>query len=236
VKPYYEHDGIAIYHGDCREVLPIIGTVDLVLTDPPYGTEDLSGGYGRRRLHSKDGRLGRVIAGDRDMGAVMQCAPLLASVLSTGWLVALCAARRMPETAAIFSLAGFDYFGQFVWDKATPGLGYSIRYQHEAALVFASGDARKPDPPIISLLRWPVSHTDTHLRHPHEKPTHVLKHLLRLAPDKGRILDPFMGSGSTLCAAKECGMEAVGIEQDERWCELAARRLSQEVLDFGATA
>lgn len=227
--PYYDHAGIVIYHGDCREILPHLPKVDLVLTDPPYGTEELGGGYGRRQLHSIDGRHGRTIAGDSDLSMLSQTVPIL-PISENSWTVAFCAPRRMPEVADIFRGAGFEYYGALIWNKVVPGLGYSIRYSHEDALVFKTGEPAKPEPPIVSVFTECVDRVDTFSRHPHQKPEGFWRAAMRFSP--GLILDPFMGSGTTLVAAKQLGRRAIGIEIEEKYCRIAVDRLSQEMLPF----
>jgi site-specific DNA-methyltransferase (adenine-specific) len=235
MKPYYEHGGITIYHGDCREILPLISGVSFVLTDIPYGTESLGGGYGRRQLHSKDGRKGRVIANDKDLAIVGEVAPLIMESCSpVACLATFCAARRMFETCQIFELAGFTSIGHIVWDKGAPGLGYTIRYSHEDMLVFSRGEIPTPKEAAMSLVRASVSHVDTGKRHPHEKPAKAWINALRLLD--GLVLDPFMGSGTSLQSCKDLGRKAIGIELDEHWCEIAAKRLSQEVLPLGLSS
>jgi adenine-specific DNA-methyltransferase len=229
MKPYYEDSFCTIYHGDCREILPQLPKVDLVLTDPPYGTQGLGGGYGRRQLHSIDGRLGRTIKNDEDLSIVMEVAPSLYRLLNDdGWCMAFCAARRMVEVAQIFQLSRFQYFGEVIWDKGAPGLGYSIRYSHENALVFKKGDPETPDSALFSIIRETISHQDSHNKHPHEKPVRLWRSAIGLGGET--ILDPFCGSGSVLVAAKQMGKKAVGIEAEEQWCEAAAKRLQQEYL------
>jgi DNA modification methylase len=229
ITPYYEEDGITIYHGDCREILPQLPKVDLVLTDPPYGTQDLGGGYGRRQIHSTDGRLGRLIANDQDLTAIMSAAALLWSACSqTAYVASFCAPRRLIETAQIFQLAGFAYYGHIVWDKGQPGLGYTIRYSHEDMLVFCKGAPDTPPDAAFSLIRAGVSRVDATTRHPHEKPIEAWLNVCRLID--GTILDPFMGSGTTLVAAKQLGRRAIGIELEEKYCEIAVERLRQSVL------
>lgn len=233
ITPYYDHAGISIYHGDCREVLSGIypPPFDLICTDPPYGTQDLGGGYGRRQLHSTDGRNGRVIANDRDLSCIEAVAPLLYGALRDGaWLMSFCAPRRMIETATLYAGAGFEFAGHMVWDKGQPGLGYTVRYSHEDVLLFKKGEPPRPEPALLSVMRCTGSRAD--IDHPHEKPIPVLCTLIRADATALNILDPFMGSGSTLVAAKQMGRRAIGIEIEERYCEIAANRLSQEVL-FG---
>lgn len=234
MKPYYENGGCTIYHGDCREILPTLEPVDLILTDPPYGTEDLGGGYGRRSLHTLDGRRSRLIANDRDLRIIMEVAHLIPEALEpNGYFATFASPRRMIDVGRIFELVGLRYFGSLVWDKGAAGLGYTIRYAHEEVLIFrtAKGEYEAPETALQSVVRGGVQRLNTHLRHPHEKPVAVWTQLARLS-DAGTILDPFMGSGTALRAAKDLGRKAIGIELEERWCEIAAKLLAQEVLPF----
>jgi DNA modification methylase len=228
MTPYYDDGkGIVIYCGDCREMLPHLEPADLVLTDPPYGTEGLGNGYGRRQLHSENGRDGRKIIGDKDLGALSEAATLL-RIVSGGVLCSFCAPRRMNEVDGIFRSTGLSFVGELIWDKCCPGLGYTVRYSHESALLFSNGQIETPECAALSVVRYPVSHIDTASRHPHEKPVSFWCNAARLKT--GNILDPFMGSGTTLVAAKNLGRRAVGIELEEKYCEIAVKRLSQEVL------
>jgi DNA modification methylase len=225
VKPYYEQDGITIYHGDCREVLPEIhGSFQAVVTDPPYGTESLAGGYGRARLRARPGALARNIAGDADLEAFGSAWATIRSVMQNGWAFVFFAARKTP---AFCELVGEEWFGSVVWDKNMPGLGYHIRYAHEDIACLRLGEPPKPKNPLFSVLRAsaPVDF------HAHEKPVSLMRQLVGWAtPEGDTVLDPFMGSGTTLRAAKDLGRKAIGIEIEERYCEIAARRLQQAVL------
>jgi len=229
MKPYYESGGIQIFHGAAQEVLPQLEPVDLVLTDPPYGTEDLGGGYGRRQNHDPNGRHGRRIQGDKDLDAMAE-AFLLLPLTSDAYVLTFCAARRMLEVVQICEISKLECWGEIIWDKGTPGLGYTIRYSHESCLALRKADRIKPIRPVMSIVRILVSRKNTHLKHPHEKPVGFWKHCCNLR--EGAILDPFMGSGSALLAAKDLGRKAIGIEIEERYAEIAARRLEQEVLQF----
>ena len=228
MEPYYSHAGITIYHGDCREILPTLPKCGCVVTDPPYGTQALGGGYGRRQLHSTDGRNGRVIANDFDLSAFEGALPFLLNAVDPGWMLVFYAARRTPE---FLRLVGEWWTGEIVWDGLCPGLGYTVRYQHESIAVLKVGDAQKPDEAIISLIREYGEGTD---EHPHQKPVALMQRLVRFA--SGDVLDPFMGSGTTLVAAKNLGRRAIGIEIEERYCAIAAKRLEQEVFDFEVRA
>jgi DNA modification methylase len=229
MRPYYQDEAVTIYHGDSREILPTITPADLVLTDPPYGTESLGGGYGRRQNHDPKGRTGRTIAGDKDL-ETMRTAFACLSLTPEAYVCTFVAAQRMFEAADICLDLGWNYAGECIWDKGAPGLGYTLRYAHESCLVFRLGERVKPIQAALSVVRHSVSHVDTQNRHPHEKPVAFWTNILRLRD--GLILDPFMGSGTTLRAAKDMGRKAIGIELEEKYCEIAARRMGQEVLSL----
>jgi DNA modification methylase len=227
LTPYYQDSAVTIYHGDCREILPTLEPVDMVITDPPYGTEDLGGGYGRRQNHTPDGRMGRTIAGDKDL-ETMRSAFALLKLNPEAHVCTFVAPQRMLEAAAICTALGWNYAGECIWDKCTPGLGYTLRYSHESCLIFRLGERLKPETAALSVVRQAVSHVDTQNRHPHEKPVVFWTNILRLCD--GVVLDPFMGSGNSLRAAKDLGRKAIGIELSEKYAEMAARRMGQEVL------
>jgi DNA modification methylase len=231
VKPYYQDDYATIIHGDARELLNAAMNFDLILTDPPYGTEADGDGYGRRQLHSPNGRSGAKIANDSDLSMIYETRAQLYSALKYhGYLMCFCSGKKIIE-AGNFLAGQFSFYGHFVWDKKVPGLGYSIRYEHENILVFKKNEPEKLLPQT-SVIRCAVSRHDSLQRHPHEKPTPVLQTLLSTVENWNCVLDPFCGSGSTLRAAKNLNKKAIGFEIDEKWCELAARRMQQEVLDF----
>ena len=234
MEPYYEDAACTIYHGDARAIVPSL-SVDAVVTDPPYGTEGLGGGYGRRQLADPEGRFGHRIAGDVDLGAMEAVFGTLPSILPpSAWVLAFCAPRRRREAEAVMERAGMTMVGEAVWDKERPGLGYTIRYAHETVLVASCGEPVTPPAALLSVLRGRRTSHAMADRHPHEKPVSVMGSLVAFAtPNGGAVLDPFMGSGATLRAAKDLGVRAVGVEVDERWCEVAAQRLSQGVLDLG---
>lgn len=208
MKPYYEDakSGIVIYHGDCREIVPSLGMFDLLLTDPPYGI----GRDGQKQstgIHG--GRKGYDFMGwdsvrpDRNTFSVIY---------------------KVCEKHIIW---GGNYFsdllpaggGWLVWDK-----GQRINQSDgELAYTSMSGALR-----IIELNR--VELMIDRAQHPTQKPLKLLTWCIHQASDVKTILDPFMGSGTTLRAAKYLGRKCVGIELEERYCEIAATRLQQEVL------
>jgi site-specific DNA-methyltransferase (adenine-specific) len=207
MRPYYDHGGIGIYHGDARELAPYLLSLPSVLAlDPPYGTNE-HGGYGRRQLGLE------TIENDGDTTVRDQLLELWGDRCALVF-----GSPRRPEPPG-------DWAWRLVWDKRMPGLGSPWRWQHE--MIYLRG-AWRNQPGISSVLSFPAGNSMRERHHPHEKPVALMCALLQ--GTTGTILDPTMGSGSTLRAAKELGRKAIGIELDERLCETAARRLSQEVL------
>lgn len=213
MEPYYEKDGIVIYHGDCREILPTLEPVNLVLTDPPYGIA-LETAYrqrGRTRLANTFDYP--PISGDQDH---FNPEFILGLDVPTVIWGANYFASMLPETS-----------GWLVWDKRR---GRIQNDQADAELAWTN---------VIKGVRVFAHEWNGFLRdseigehyHPAQKPVALMKWILtyRWIPE-GIVLDPFMGSGPTLRAAKDLGRKAIGIEIEERYCEIAANRLSQEVL------
>ena len=217
MKPYYEHGGIAIYHGDCREIVPTLDRGALLITDPPYGI-NLDSSW-LSSLHIQRGKPANAsdesIAGDQDT-------PNLEFLWSFK--------RRL--------IWGFPYLldpyatGWIVWDKQ-PGVA---RSGITTPVEMASTTCRKGFD--IYRCMWggymrPAG--ETRYAHPTQKPRKIFEIPISEWSNPGDfILDPFMGSGTTLRAAKDLGRKAIGIEIEERYCEIAAKRLSQEVFDFGS--
>ncbi len=212
MTPYYEHAGITIYHGDCREILPGLTGVGAVVTDPPYGIGYESG---------RDGSLPRTIQGDADtslrdwmLGLYDEDFPIVAFAT---WR---CVPPRRPR-------------GCLVWHKNLNSMGdlaFPWGGDFELAWVFGHGWAGHRGSAVLrgrTVVTWNSGAAKR--LHPHEKPVDLLAQILEKAPP-GTILDPFMGSGSTIRAAKDLGRRAIGIEIEERYAEIAAKRLAQEVL------
>lgn len=214
MKPYYEHGGITIYHGDCREILPPLPKVDLVLTDPPYGI-----GESNERALSR-GKLAK----PTDYGHFE-------------W------DKKPPERELIdliltkadkSILWGGNYFYLLpsrcwlVWDKMN---GQNDFADCELAWTNLESAVR-----IIRFM-WNGMLRDGEARgtprvHPTQNPVELMRWCIDQSKLAEKIIDPFMGSGSTLRAAKDLGRKAIGIEIHEPYCEIAAKRLSQEVFDF----
>ena len=209
-RPYYEEDGITIYHGDCREIAwP--RTAAVMVTDAPYG-------IGYRSGHS--GALPRGIVGDE-------------SSELRDWAIG----SWLPGPLACFAtwrcIPPSQPRGCLVWHKAAGGMGdldFPWSPTFELIWIYGSGWQGFRGDAVLrgrTVVTW--NSGAAHRDHPHEKPVDVLTQIIEKAP-AGRIIDPFMGSGSTLVAAKLAGREAVGIEIEERYCEIAVKRLAQGVL------
>ena len=214
MKPYYEADGITIYHGDCREVLPHIPTVDLMLTDPPYGIGEAAGKNKSRGLLAVSADYGNASWDDSPVDAA-----LMAAVIEAG------------RYACVF---GGNYYDLppsscwLVWDKENGDTDFA-----DAEMAWTNyGTAVR-----LIRHRWHgmIRKGREYRSHPTQKPLDVIKWALTKCPiDARMVLDPFMGSGTTLRAAKDLCRKAIGIEIEERYCEIAAERLAQTVMELEA--
>lgn len=228
VEPYYQDAFCTIYHGDCREIVPELadGAVDMVLTDPPYG---LGIGYGRSALGL------RTIENDTTTDLLLWVVEEAARVLADDrWAAVFCGYSQVGDVQQTFAAMGLGIKTVGVWDKGMPTLGAGIRNQYELFVLARKGNA--PDRFTAGNV-WRCTQGGGRPVHPHEKPGEILRRLIEnYSEPGGLVLDPCMGSGTTLRAAKDCGRKAIGIELEEHYCEVAALRLRQEVLDFGGVA
>ena len=211
IKPYYQDGAVTIYHGDCREILPGLPKVDLVLTDPPYGI-GYSHGVGGGNLAGSTKFDHHPIYGD---DKPFDPSPWLGFDAVVLW-GANHYASRLPDSK--FWL---------VWDKRD-GMGSNDQADCEMAWVKGKGNARIFRHIWNGMLK--ASERGIPRDHPTQKPEALMAWCLSYFPDSKTILDPFMGSGTTLRAAKDLGRKAIGIEIEEKYCEIAAKRMAQEVL------
>jgi site-specific DNA-methyltransferase (adenine-specific) len=223
MKPYYEQDGITIYHGDCRDLSVI---ADVVLTDPPYGvnwncqqsgfnTSRKAGGFNKWKRDSEFAPIAN------DSGE-----------LNLSWLmnyptVMICGGNYYPFPPAKCWI---------VWDKRD---GIGPNHQADAEMVWTNLDR----PTRLYRHLWSgllrageenVSRTPKY--HPNQKPVGLGLFALNYASAKGVVYDPFIGSGSFLVAAKRMGLRAVGADLVEANCEIAAKRLAQGALPMEFSA
>lgn len=220
MKPYYEHAGITIWHGDCREILPTLGKVDLVLTDPPYG---VSGEQNSKTANSQKKNA---------YGTFTDSIEYVRSVAVVGFSMALKLCSRAIVTPGNRCLTLYpmpDSFGCF-YQPASVGLQPWGRADSQPILYYG---VFPRDSKLIpgNKCSFVLTESPEKNGHPCPKPFDAWMKLAVAGSNEGEtILDPFMGSGTTLRAAKDLGRKAIGIEIEERYCEIAARRLAQEVL------
>lgn len=209
--PYYQDDSVTIYHGDCLQILPHLPKVDLVLTDPPYGIS----------LKCKNGASGNRFRQpfDEIYGDDSGFDPIPFMEFKD---VILFGANHFCQS--IPQHEGQWYF----WDKTLQNNKCRI----------AEGEFawhKKGTKPRAFRHLWSGAYRDSESgkrsQHPTQKPVLLMCWCISLCPDNPQtILDPFMGSGTTLRAAKDLGRKAIGIEIEEKYCEIAAKRMAQEVL------
>ena len=129
---------------------------------------------------------------------------------------------------------GLQFFHSVIWDKVNPGLGWRFRRQYEMIMVahrVGGKLAWANDKTVVPNIFKQYPPHDR--QHPNEKPIELCNHFISLHTIQGQtILDPFMGSGTTLRSAKNLNRKAIGIELEEKYCEIAANRMSQEVMNF----
>ena len=243
MKPYFEEDGITIYHGDCREIIPCLPVAfcrgcgvpladesilaihvaaghaigpfcDLVLTDPPYGI-----GENAYRVANR-GKLAKTTDyGDFDWDKEPASGEEIELTL-----------KAAPKAI----IWGGNYFdlppsrGWLVWDKQNGDNCFADCELAWSNLEMSVRVFRFLWNGMIRAGEW----RDKPRVHPTQKPDELMHWCLSFEPDAFRVIDPFMGSGTTLVSAKKQNREAIGIEIEEKYCEIAAKRLAQKVLQF----
>lgn len=232
-EPYYQDDQVTLYHGDSREI-PAWLEAAVLITDPPYG---MAYEGNQRRQSPKFG----AIAGDDAL--------LVRDEVLEMWFGRARLDGEVPH-AAVFGTwkqprPKYHVYNRLVWDKTDgsgPGMG-------DILAVFGSSDeevyilggrwplkeARVKRMGSVLRTRYSPSELTDRIGHPTPKPVGLLETLVNAAPP-GTVADPFAGSGATLIAARNMGRKAIGVELEERYCEIIARRLDQMALDFGAPA
>lgn len=254
--PYYDHAGITIYHADAREILAVLpgASIDMIFTDPPYGHNNNNGDL----IHRWEAALGvgkspdesaRPIAND-DRESADSLVTYLFTRASTllkpdGCCCCCCCGGGGPDPQfARWSLmmdTHLTFKQMIVWDKGPMGMGWHYRRSYETILVGHRGQKCKwydETDRVENVIRPGAAGIrkiiPTKDDHPTPKPWQLSAHFIQLHTLPGEVvLDPFMGAGSTLEAAKMTGRRAIGIEIEEEYCEMAAKRLAQDNLFYG---
>jgi DNA modification methylase len=226
VKPYYQDDLVTLYHGDCLEVTEWVNA-DVLVTDPPYGIawkgiwnyvkgEDNKTKPGQQPIKNDEESIVRDMA--------LSLWGTKPAIVFGSWKVS------RPELTK----------HRLIWHKAgmAPGaLNAPFMSQDEEIYIWGDG-FRKSSPPLRSVIRTEEARSVEvgKIGHPTPKPIGLMEILVDRCPE-GVIADPFAGSGATLIAARNYGRKVIGVELEEKYCELIAKRLSQQAFDLeGLTA
>lgn len=222
MNPYYQDEAVTIYHGDCREIAPTLGHFDLLLTDPPYGLGSDSHATRLGGLHRRNASA----PGSQYINYGWDSAPPSRAEI-----------ELLIQQATLHIIWGANHIGNFppspcwlVWDK----LNGENRYADcELAWTSLKIAVRRKAHLWHGMLR----HDNEPREHPTQKPLPLFMWCINLAGEPVRtVLDPFAGSGTAGRAAKDLGKQAVLIEREESYCEIAARRMAQEVLPLAPAA
>jgi DNA modification methylase len=227
MKPYYDDGkGIVIYHGDCREIVPQLGSFDLLLTDPPYVIKHVDGGGidGDRPFYKQD-----ALAGIRDFdlslyAAMMnECADSMVAFHS----------RDQIYSYAEYAVNFYDGYDLHLWHKSNPVPFTNNTWLPDVEYICLAWRGKKIHAKVEYELKSKVfkSGIETGDLHPAQKPIAVFTKYIRVLNPQ-TIIDPFAGSGTTGRAAKDLGRKCTMIEREEKYCEIAANRLSQEVFNL----
>jgi site-specific DNA-methyltransferase (adenine-specific) len=243
VTPYYVDDLVTLYHGDCLEALSGLpeDSVHAVVTDPPYAS-------GARTEASKSSS-GAMVRGVRWASRPIEndqmtttgfvwlireaCYAVRPALVDGGNLLAFIDWRQWPNLVGAIESTNMRVNGMVVWDKQSYGLGNGFRAQHELICHASKGVPTITSRSVGNVLGAKRVPNDDH---PSPKPVSLMETLLGVVTERGQVVvDPFAGSGATLLAARNAGRRAIGVEIEERYCEVIAARLAQGDL-FGETA
>ncbi len=237
--PYFRDEFTTIYCGNCRDIVPQLGFVDVVLSDPPYDARTHAGARTntvesreRERVNDADPlpAVGTIAIGFNALSSVIWPARL--RFVSKRWCVIFCS---LEQLGAYQEAAGDDYIRggfyrrhgapQFSGDRpAQGGEGLAILHREGAKHWNGGGTAAYWESPRVA---------DHERVHPTQKPLDLMLQLVHLFSDPGEtVLDPFMGSGTTLVACQRLGRKSIGIELNEDYCKDAVERLAQPSLRF----
>ena len=245
MRPYYSDDLVTLYHGDALEVIPTLAGIGAVVTDPPYSSGgafrgDRTNSTVTKYVNSDTAAYRREFAGDtRDQRAFgVWCTLWMNGCRSASEPGAVLASfidwRQLPTLTDACQGGGWLWRGIATWWK--PGIRMQrSRFSSSAEYVVyaTNGEVIDHDGAPQNVFKCAPAKDKQHIA---EKPREVMQWVLGTVPPRALVLDPFAGSGTTLVAAKDLGFRCVRIEVDERYCEITAKRLSQEVLQLGGAA
>lgn len=219
MKPYYADESVTLWLGDCLEELAWL-EADVLVTDPPFGIAWATHGGGRDLRNWAPRQPKEGIANDHDTSARD------AALEAWGDKPSIVFGSPLKAPPA-------DTIQVLVWRKPLDAgiVGARFTWRRDWEAIYLRGRWPRVNPKRSSVIESQGGLERYRNGHPHAKPVDLLEHLIEEAPP-GVIADPFAGSGSTLVAAARLGRKAIGVELEERYCEIAARRLAQGVLNF----
>lgn len=230
-KPYYQDEQVTLYHGDALEVLPTIaaGSVHLCVTDPPYVIGAVSAG----NIGTKSGGWADMMNSALWFAEWYRMVDRL--LKHTGAMWSFCNWRSLPVVMNAAVKSELAVTSLLVWDKQWIGPGglQGLRPSYELCALMAKPRFAIPDRGVADIWQHKVgSHKPN--GHPAEKPVPLVRRIIDTSalPAGAVVLDPFSGSGTTLLAARDLGLRAIGIEAEEKWCDLIVSRLAHTQLDF----
>jgi len=230
IKPYYQEPNITIYHGDCLEIIPGLPLVDCVIADPPFNVGKNFGSKTNDRQPQ-----------EKYWKWFKERFKEISKLVDSGYLYSFHSDKGIYLSRPIIEGTGFEFIQHIIWWGPN---GYSSQlhekgwsWRHEIAQFFKKGD---PEGLLVEKGIWfqtvikanrPQSNFKEGRFHISQKPLHLYRTIIKRMPG-GILLDPFMGSGTALLAAKDENLDAIGIDIEEKNCEIAVDRLRQEVLPF----
>lgn len=224
---YYQDEYVTLYHGDCLTEHDEWTNADVLVTDPPYGIKaEVRSTYGGDMKGRGVAARSKSIRNDETVmvrDAALQAWGDKPAIVFGSW--------KMPRPAQTHH--------RLIWHKAgsSPGPTNSAFMSNDEEIYVWGRGFRKSSPPMRTVYRTD-EHRSSYVRkigHPTPKPLELMAALVDRCPP-GLIADPFAGSGATLVAAKSLARTVIGIELEEKYCELIAKRCAQDVLDFGGAA
>ena len=224
-EPYYQDDWVTIYHGDCLEIMPELPKVDLVLTDPPF-----TFGLGSSISNTKLSNWNDLLNGAHFFKEVFKEIKKSTKTNFGCWVFN--SWRSLPCLIKALCMADLKIESLLIWykDWIGPGGPKGLRPSYEVVALICQGEWGLQNRNIRDVQTFPWASYKPN--HPAEKPLKLINWLISESNNPNLILDPFLGSGTTCLAAKQLNRKSIGIEIEEKYCEIAAKRCSQEVLDF----
>ena len=228
-------EGVTLYLGDCREILPTLGDVSHIITDPPYEAR-MQALHAQYKLRRTDGGAQRQVLDFESIQDIRD--PFLHEVkrINRGWLLAFCNVEGVGEWQSAILAQDLKFKTTCIWNKpdATPklnGQGPALSYECFTTTWCGKGHARWNGGGRRGVFTHPTNNAEREGTHPTEKPVSLMREIVVLFSNAGElILDPFMGSGTTGVACVRTGREFVGVEKNPVYFEVACRRI-QAALD-----